>query len=57
MSLLSTSNQLRIAGMMILAGLILFFIKEDVWISVIGGIVFLVGLNFFIDAKIEEAKK
>ena len=41
---------------MILIGVSVIALRTELWLSIIGGIVFLLGLHFFIDAKIAEAE-
>ena len=48
--------KIELSGIMILIGVSVIALRTELWLSIIGGIVFLLGLHFFIDAKIAEAE-
>jgi hypothetical protein len=56
--ILSPANKQMLSGMAMLAGIVMFILGRDILpVSIIGGILFILGLNVFVDAKIEEAKE
>lgn len=55
---MESSLKRLLSGIVVLFGLAIYFASsENIIVGIIGGVVFLLGINFFIDAKIEESRK
>ena len=55
---MESSLKRLLSGIVMLVGLAMYIASgENIIVGIIGGIVFLLGMNFFIDAKIEESRK